>query len=51
MGECAIVGCGNTCAPFAYYGVVTNCPAPHELFENPDSLCGCVDGHCAFFIQ
>ncbi len=50
-GECAIVGCGNACAPFTHYGIVTNCIAPRELEENPDSLCGCVDGHCAFFTQ
>lgn len=50
-GECAIVGCGNTCAPYTYYGLVTECLEPHELGENPDALCGCVDGHCAFFTQ
>ena len=50
-GECAIVGCGNTCAPYTYYGILTNCLEPVALEDNPDSLCGCVEGRCAFFVQ
>jgi len=47
-GECSRSGCGNACAPW------TTAHRPGSCEERPalrDALCGCVDRHCAWFVQ
>jgi hypothetical protein len=47
-GECAKSGCGNQCA------VWTQAHLPGTCEERPalrEALCGCVESHCAWFVQ
>jgi len=54
-GECAIVGCANACGPAretrsdesACLGGRTHVQPERRVI---DSLCGCVDGRCAWFV-
>ncbi len=47
-GECARSGCGNQCSVWTEAHRPGTC---EERLDLRDALCGCVENHCAWFVQ